>query len=1831
MGCGMSNNNIPPGAKEVFISDSGDNNNFDNSSSPNFPVLTIAQAIAKANSLNPVINDQVLIKDIGTSLYDENMLVPDNVFVDFTNSSIRSPGGTAVEGPDNGNLQIFGIQTSINSNDVAFSTGPNSRMGLTTLTIVLIGNNQSAFVIGGSSDQIFITVSQVTSIGNDNVAFTHTSTSASSSYKFDEINMLGTDSIAIQFNSSSSDVCEMRGGSITAPGTGNSGIVVIEGQLSVYVNVIDAPNAIVIEDGGTLNIFDADVIGNIVVNTGGTLNCTITSLTGTVTNNGTINGFIGNPAIDTTRYGTLKYDQDFSGTYTDRSLIDKAFAESLVPNPGGADTQIQFNDGGAFGADADLTYNKTTNTLTTDNVDAETHGVKGSTSGQVTVDAPAVVTSDYSLTLPPADGVDGQILERDSSGNLQWVNDSTVPAGSDTEIQFNDSGSFGASPGYTFSSSFPNATETIGSGLNGLATRAFKNSSSVIKGVLEYDENTDTLVLKPQNSANLLIDSTAGTNTNINLAAATANFLEITGVSKQDIDKLLTLTNSGTNGGSTDFYISDRTPDLTITANPGSICFSADGVQSKIYIHEGSGTTNTDWQEVQTKPTGTISIHSGSIHESIEFSDSSTQTQGALPNYFQGSTIDATLRQTFDISTEDTIPNALTFKPDGLKMYVVGNDGNEINEYDLSIAWDVSTAVFLQLKNVGPQATFPQDVDFRIDGTRMYVTSSTTQEVIQYTLSTAWSVITALHDSGSNLDVSGEASSPIGSSFNPNGLQLYVTNPADDTIYVYDLTTAWDLSTASYSGNSLDVSSDVTGLSSIDFRLDGVFMYLSHALTPSEFHTYKFDEPWNINTARFINTFTDNNLASLRGMSVSPEAHKFYVVDRSTPVTVVEYDMALTPLDIVAERKLESDSLFATGAVTFSDNSTQTKADRAVGTSTPIANLSFVQAFDVSVEETAPNDVAFKPDGLSMYVLGNSSDRVNQYNLTTAWDVSSASFSQFLSVSAQDGFPEGLFFKPDGTKMYFCGQTQDSVFEYALSTPWSVSTGSLINTFSVATEDLTPVALVFRPDGLAFFICGFNNEEVFKYSMTNPWDTSNASYTGVSFSITTEGDQPRGMIISPDGNKMYVSFDTANNFQEYILTTPWDITSSVVGGVFDPSIQLPRGLCIEPSEGKFYLAEGSNDTIREYDLPIRVAGLILDTVPITGTLYDTDGTISLASANRNVNLTDGDSGSGLLIDASDTGTTITTAYFQDSNEINLVSDDSTTGQERINVSATTGIELLTAGSGLIPVIDTERISRVAPEVIEVFTSADLDAIASGGIITISADQQLIFKDDIATSNRFVTDGATLRMGGAGSSFTLTYTGTGVFLGGNGGYTIRTGVTLQSASTGTLWGVDVPSNTTVVHQDANWINWDDFGTIKGGIVVIENINLVLWTTGLTLDSNELVDVDTIGSLFPPASGDMFSIFNREQENAIYRFQNAVGILTGTSVNIYDIDPAILNSTQVTITLGAVVDGANFNTSGSTASFTAVADSSVGVTSISSVTDSGGIARFNFAVGPTMHVHQEAAISGFVTNTDYNVTGFITTTGLGFFEIASIAFGTDEGVGSFTSDSITVTSASHGLGNGVSLVIDTDLSTDYDGGAVTYQATTNSFRINRTFIATETGNWNTGGLDQTDPRVLTFLQQQEADSHYIATAFVNNNTTATGTIVNNTFTDLVFGTGGSALIAGSTLERWKLIDELNGTFEYTGNEPFDGLITFDFTVVSSGGTVDFRFKWEIDTGSGFVNLTDNVEALVAVSSSAQSITKTFPLVANNGDQIKPQITRNSGTSGITTSYATIYATQ
>ncbi len=87
-------------------------------------------------------------------------------------------------------------------------------------------------------------------------------------------------------------------------------------------------------------------------------------------------------------------------TLTDGSNADALHVHAGGAVPGGADTQVQFNDVGAFGGDAGLTYNKTTDTLTIGgdlNVDTTAKQILASDAG---VSAPA-----YSYAGDPDTGI----------------------------------------------------------------------------------------------------------------------------------------------------------------------------------------------------------------------------------------------------------------------------------------------------------------------------------------------------------------------------------------------------------------------------------------------------------------------------------------------------------------------------------------------------------------------------------------------------------------------------------------------------------------------------------------------------------------------------------------------------------------------------------------------------------------------------------------------------------------------------------------------------------------------------------------------------------------------------------------------------------------------------------------------------------------------------------------------------------------------------------------------------------------------------------------------------------------------------------------------------------------------------------------------------------------------------------------------------------------------------------------------------------------------------------------------------------------------------------
>ena len=200
-----------------------------------------------------------------------------------------------------------------------------------------------------------------------------------------------------------------------------------------------------------------------------------------------------------------------------------------------------------------------------------------------------------------------------------------------------------------------------------------------------------------------------------------------------------------------------------------------------------------------------------------------------------------------------------------------------------------------------------------------------------------------------------------------------------------------------------------------------------------------------------------------------------------------------------------------------------------------VSTAVFLQSFSVNAQETAPTGLFFKPDGTKMYVIGQNGDDVNEYNLSTAWNISTAVYAQSKGVASQELQPQGLFFKPDGTSMYIVGWQRDTVYRYTLAVPWDVSTAVFVQSISVNAQEDLPTGLFFKPDGLKMYVIGQTGDDVNEYNLSTAWNISTAVFVQ-SFSISSKEFDSSAVFFKPDGTKMYIVGPFSNSVHEYDLT-----------------------------------------------------------------------------------------------------------------------------------------------------------------------------------------------------------------------------------------------------------------------------------------------------------------------------------------------------------------------------------------------------------------------------------------------------------------------------------------------------------------------------------------------------------------------------------------------------------------------------------------------------------------------------------------------------------------------
>ena len=242
-------------------------------------------------------------------------------------------------------------------------------------------------------------------------------------------------------------------------------------------------------------------------------------------------------------------------------------------------------------------------------------------------------------------------------------------------------------------------------------------------------------------------------------------------------------------------------------------------------------------------------------------------------------------------------------------------------------------------------------------------------------------------------------------------------------------------------------------------------------------------------------------------------------------------------------------------------------------------------SFDVTQDSTITG-MCFNDDGTKMYVCGESSDKVYQYSLSSAYDLSTASYdSVSLDVSSQQGAPRSVVFNNDGSALYIVGTSAAAVHQYTLSTEYDLSTGSYASkTVSVSTQELYPCGVIFNNDGASMYVVGSQNETVYQYTLSTPFDVSTASYASKSLDGSSEQSSSTGLAFNSDGTKIFIIGETPTKIFQYTLSSAYDMSTGSYDSVSYTYSEgtVPRDIVWGNSGNKFYIPDSGPDDIYQY-------------------------------------------------------------------------------------------------------------------------------------------------------------------------------------------------------------------------------------------------------------------------------------------------------------------------------------------------------------------------------------------------------------------------------------------------------------------------------------------------------------------------------------------------------------------------------------------------------------------------------------------------------------------------
>lgn len=593
------------------------------------------------------------------------------------------------------------------------------------------------------------------------------------------------------------------------------------------------------------------------------------------------------------------------------------------------------------------------------------------------------------------------------------------------------------------------------------------------------------------------------------------------------------------------------------------------------------------------------------------------------------------------IPSFERAPTGMTFGDSGNKFYMVGSQGDFVVQFALSTAYDATS------KAARPEAVYrvnaedgtPEDVAFNDDGTRMYIVGGVGDDITQYTLSTAWDVSSI--DTGVNPPVVFDARTAIenllgatngdrltGMAFNNDGSKIYVVDRRSDDVFEFDLSTAYDISTAGAVVNNLPTTGE-SNPRGIAFNNDGTELYVI-GNQGDDVNTFTLSVAYDLSSSTgSTNSVQLTEDTVPQAILLNDDGTTFYVagsnddeINEYTLGTAYDFSSTITQVDSFIAQTVEinpRDLTFnADGTKLFvAGDQLNIVTELALTTAYDVSTAGFTVGLFVGNEETNIRGLTFNNTGTVLYIVGSNGDEINVYTLGAAYDLtSSITASGPFSVLTQDNNPNGIAFSNDGTKLFISGNQGNDINQYTLSPAYDLSTltadhdGSL----NISGLDTAPQGIAFNDDGSKFFFLGNDGNDINEYTLSNNFDLLSGTVTNTNnFSIASQETSPTGITFNGDGNKLYVCGNNGDDINQY-QTKGFLPETSTNNGTIDVSTPLVITLTGDT------FADVDADNLLDVDTEFTIANLPAGLTPIfTLSGADTVATLTFSgTANSHI-------------------------------------------------------------------------------------------------------------------------------------------------------------------------------------------------------------------------------------------------------------------------------------------------------------------------------------------------------------------------------------------------------------------------------------------------------------------------------------------------------------------------------------------------------------------------------------------------------------------------------------